>query len=98
MRQIVASLCTRDPRRILLLDSPPLLVTSEGRVLLKIAGQVVLVVRAGHTPRQAVQAAIAQFDLHQSGGVVLNQVRGAPMEGYYGYGYGSYGIDGEQEE
>jgi protein-tyrosine kinase len=92
MRKIVTDLCTRNPRRILLFDSPPLLVTNEGSPLLKIAGQVVLVVRAGETPRHAVHAALALFDTQQAGGVVLNQVPGSSTEGYYGYG--SYGTDG----
>ena len=98
MREIVTSLSARNPRRILLLDSPPLLVTNEGRALVKLAGQVVLVVRAGQTPRQAVQAAVALFDPQQAGGVVLNEVPGSSTEGYYGYGYGygSYGNDGAQ--
>ena len=94
MREVMAKLCARNPQRILLLDSPPLLVTNEGRDLVKIAGQVVLVVRAEQTPRHAVQAAIGQFDMHQAGGVVLNQVPGDSKEGYYGYG--SYGTDGAQ--
>jgi protein-tyrosine kinase len=90
MRQIVTSLCARNPRRILLLDSPPLLITNEGRALVKIAGQVVLVVRAGETPRHAVQAAIGMFDEKQAGGVILNQVTAGFTEGYYGYGaYGT---------
>jgi protein-tyrosine kinase len=90
MRKIVASLCARNPRRILMLDSPPLLVTNEGRALVKIAGQVVLVVRAGETPRHAVQAAIAMIDEKQAGGVILNQVKAGFTEGYYGYGaYGT---------
>jgi protein-tyrosine kinase len=85
MRQIVTSLCARNPRRILLLDSPPLLITNEGRSLVKIAGQVVLVVRAGETPRHAVQAAIDMFDEKQAGGLILNQVKVGFTEGYYGY-------------
>jgi protein-tyrosine kinase len=91
MRKIVVDLCTRDPRRILLLDSPPLLITNEGRTLVRTAGQIVLVIRAGHTPRQAVQDAIGLFDAQQAGGIILNQVQVSPAEGYYGYG--SYGID-----
>ncbi len=94
MRKILTTLCTSNPRRILLLDSPPLLVTNEGGALVKIGGQVVLVVRAGETPRQAVQAAIGQFDAQQAGGVVLNQVQGSTTEGYYGYG--SYGTNDTQ--
>jgi protein-tyrosine kinase len=94
MRQIVAHLCERNPRQIMLLDSPPLLVTSEGRTLVKIAGQIVLVVRAGQTPRHAVQEAVAMFDPQQAGGVILNHVAMAGDEGYYGYGsYGTYGAN-----
>jgi protein-tyrosine kinase len=94
MRQIVTGLCTRNPRRILLLDSPPLLITNEGRAIVKIAGQVVLVVRAGETPRHAVQAAIGMFDEKQAGGLILNQVKVGLTEGYYGYGaYGAPGDD-----
>jgi Mrp family chromosome partitioning ATPase len=93
MREIVSSLCARNPRRILLLDSPPLLVTNEGSSLVKMASQVVLVVRAERTPRPAVQAAVALLDPQQTGGIVLNQVHGSTNEGYYGYG--SYGSDNE---
>jgi protein-tyrosine kinase len=92
MRQIISNLCSRVPRRILLMDSPPLLVTNEAQALTKIAGQIVLVVRAGHTPHQAVQDAIALFDPQQAGGIILNQVQLSQKEGYYGYGsYGTYG-------
>ena len=93
MRQIVTTLCTRNARRILLLDSPPLLITNEGRALVKIAGQVVLVVRAGETPRHAVQAAIDMVDEKQAGGMILNQVKVGLTEGYYGYG--AYGTPGD---
>jgi exopolysaccharide/PEP-CTERM locus tyrosine autokinase len=91
MRHIVGSLCARHPRRIVVLDSPPLLITNEGRALVKMAGQVVLVVRAGHTPQNAVQEAMALFDMQQAGGVILNQVMVSSIEGYYGYG--SYGAN-----
>jgi exopolysaccharide/PEP-CTERM locus tyrosine autokinase len=93
MRQIVTTLCTRNPRRILLLDSPPLLITNEGRALVKVAGQVVLVVRAGVTPRHAVQAAIGMFDEKQAGGLILNEVKVGFTEGYYGYE--AYGTSGD---
>jgi protein-tyrosine kinase len=97
MRQIVATLFARNPRRILLLDSPPLLITNEGRTLVKMAGQVVLVVRAGYTARNAVQDAVRLFDAQQAGGIILNQVATRGGEGYYGYGaYGSYGANGTE--
>ena len=99
MRQIVASLFARNPRRILLLDSPPLLITNEGRTLVKNAGQVVLVVRAGYTARHAVQDAVGLFDKQQAGGIILNHVAVSGGDGYYGYGsYGSYGANGTESD
>lgn len=91
MRQVMIELCLHDPRRILLLDSPPLLITNEGRALLKVAGQVVVVMRAGHTPSHAVQDAVALIGAQQAGGIILNHVGLGAGDGYYGYG--SYGID-----
>jgi protein-tyrosine kinase len=92
MRQIIKSLYTQDPRRILLLDSAPLLMTTEGRALISVAGQIVLVVRAGQTPTQAVQDAIALFGEHQAGGIVLNDAKIGVLDRYSGYGtYGTYG-------
>ena len=92
MRSIAENLCAANAGRILLLDSPPLLITNEGRALLKIAGQVILVVRASSTPRQAVQAAIRLIDVRQAGGLILNDVTTASSDEYYGYGkYGAYG-------
>jgi exopolysaccharide/PEP-CTERM locus tyrosine autokinase len=86
MKDIVARLSNENPRRIVLMDSPPLLITNEGRILLKLAGQVALVVRAGKTPEQAVRDAIAMLEPGQSGGVILNEGRVGLTEGYYGYG------------
>jgi exopolysaccharide/PEP-CTERM locus tyrosine autokinase len=94
MRHIVTSLCARSPRRLLLLDSPPLLITDEARALVKIAGQIALVVRADHTPRQAVLDAISMFHAEQAGGIILNDVHVSRSEKYYGYGYESYGPRG----
>jgi exopolysaccharide/PEP-CTERM locus tyrosine autokinase len=89
MRQVMAGFCVHNPRRIVLLDSPPLLITNEGRALLKVAGQIVLVMRAGHTPRHAVEDAVALFGPQHAGGIILNHVGGGGADGYY-YGYGSY--------
>jgi protein-tyrosine kinase len=91
MRQVVKSLCANNPRRIVLLDSPPLLITTEGPALISVSGQVVLVIRAGLTPRRAVLDAIGMIDEDRAGGIVLNEAKMGVMHGYYGYGYGSYG-------
>jgi protein-tyrosine kinase len=91
MAAVVTRLIARDPRRIVLFDSPPLLVSSESRALSSIAGQVVLVVRSGATPHQAVLDAVEQL-ADRPVSLVLNQGRVSLTGGYYGYGdYGNYG-------
>ena len=90
MTQIAAALVARNPRRLVLLDSPPLLVSIEARGLIQIPGLVLLVVRSGHTPRQALADALAYVDNHKLHGVVLNESRVATQGEYYGYqGYGA---------
>ena len=94
MSQIALRMTAHNPRRLVLFDSPPLLVSSEARVLTRIPGQIVLVVRAGVTPRRAIQDAVAQIDRQKLQGLVVNQARGVPGEGYYGYG--TYDADPER--
>jgi protein-tyrosine kinase len=86
MAVVVTRLIARNPRRIVLFDSPPLLVSSESRALSSIAGQVVLVVRSGATPHQAVLEALDQLGADQQVALVLNQGRVSLTGGYYGYG------------
>ncbi len=96
MAGIVARLLGRNPRRIVLFDSPPLLLSSESRALASIVGQIVLVVRAGTTPRQAVIDVLDELDQQageRSVSLVLNQGRVA-LGDYYGYGEHGYGDGG----
>lgn len=85
MSAIVVRLLGRNPRRIVLFDSPPLLLSSESRTLAAIAGQIVLVVRSGATPRHAVLDVLEELGDHSSVSLVLNQGR-VQVGGYYGYG------------
>jgi exopolysaccharide/PEP-CTERM locus tyrosine autokinase len=94
MSAVVKALLAEDPRRILLFDSPPLLITNEARALVNMAGQVALVVRAGSTPREAVLNAIAMIDERQAGGIVFNQGQIGSNDGYYGYG--TYAVDANE--
>ena len=98
MAQVLQRLETRDPRRIVLIDSPPILLSSEARVLLNIMGQVVFVVRAGVTPKAAVLEALNQIDEGRYVGLILNQSEAAQASAYYGYGYGygaAYGAESD---
>ena len=90
MQQIVSSLGSSDSNRMVLFDSPPLLLTSESRVLAQIVGQVALVVCANRTPQKAVLEAISYIGPNKPVGLVLNQATQKSQNGYY-YGYGSYG-------
>jgi protein-tyrosine kinase len=86
MRDIATRLISRHPKRLVLFDSPPLLVSSEARALTPIAGQVILVVRARHTPRRSIADAIAQIDKKKLQGLVLNDAyEFGPEHGYYDY-------------
>jgi receptor protein-tyrosine kinase len=93
MEDTVRSLGARYPSRIILFDSPPILLTNEARVITTLVGQIVLIVRAGGTPQQAVLEAIGYVGEDKPIGLVLNQSK-ATAGSYYGYGaygYGSYG-------
>jgi protein-tyrosine kinase len=87
MAQLASRLITRNPRRLALFDTSPLLVSSEARALVRLSAQVVLVVRAGVTPRHAVLDALAQVDEGKMRGLVLNQAAISKGDGYYGYSY-----------
>jgi protein-tyrosine kinase len=90
MREIAARLSGRNPRRLILFDSPPLLVSNEARALVAIPGQIVLVTRAGHTPQRAVVDAVAQIDKKKLQGIVLNDAYVGNEHGYYDYDYSSH--------
>jgi protein-tyrosine kinase len=86
MESVVAELLSRDPTRIVLFDSPPLLLTTESRALTSLAGQVVVVVRAEETTHKAVLDALACISAGRSVGLVLNRCQAGADQFYYGYG------------
>ena len=97
MAQVAARLSLRNPRRLVLLDSPPLLASSEARALLHIPGQVILVVRSRETPQHAMQDALAQIEKKKLAGLVLNDTTVGIGDGYYyGYGYSTHGAKSEK--
>jgi capsular exopolysaccharide synthesis family protein len=57
---------------IVVVDTPPILLSSDTPVLTDVAGQVVLVVRAGHTLQDSVKEAISLIRETVPVGVVLN--------------------------
>ena len=102
MAALAEALSTTCADRFVIFDSPPLLVTSEARVLAKSMGQIVLVVCAGKTPQAAVVEAASGFDPNKPASVVVNRFSQSFSGAYYGvygapYG-GSGGYPDEKEQ
>jgi len=76
------------PRRIVVMDSLPLLLTTEARVLASLGGRVLMVVRAESTPRTAVLQALDLLGEHTNVQLILNAVVRTKLLSYVGYGYG----------
>jgi protein-tyrosine kinase len=94
MASLLDEMAQRYGDRIIIFDSPPLLQTTEARVLATHMGQVVVVVRAEHTAQGAIQDALATIESCPVRLLLLNRAHAAAREGYgyvygYGYGYGS---------
>tara|TARA_R110000787_G_scaffold74017_8_gene164702 strand:- start:2465 stop:3466 length:1002 start_codon:yes stop_codon:yes gene_type:complete len=96
MRLIMRELCQRYPDRVVVFDSPPLLLASEASVLANLMGQIVFVVAADETPQHAVTEALQRIGGDKIIGTVLNKTRSNPFnKSVYGYGYGyGYGHEG----
>ena len=87
MGQLLDHLSDRYDDRIIIFDTPPLLITTEARVLAAYMGQIVMVVEAGNTSREAVKDALASIGSPEVVGMVLNKSRESRAVGYQGYGY-----------
>lgn len=88
MGRLLEELSERYPDRIVLFDSPPLLGTTEARVLASYVGQVVMVVEAERTPRDAVRQGLAALGTEPTIGLVLNKARSGNADAYsLGYYY-----------
>lgn len=87
MTRLMLELSERYNDRIVIIDSPPLLLSSEAVALSSLVGQIVMIVEAGKTPQTVVKDALALVNSQQVVGVVLNKTKNKER----GYGYGVYG-------
>ena len=88
MDDVIAQLLEGRSNRLIIFDSPPLLETNEAKILAGLVGQVLLVVKAGHTPQEVVLAALATVPEDKAINLVLNQTLEIKGGGQYTYGYG----------
>lgn len=98
MEALVHELKSRYSDRYIIFDTTPLLATTEPEVLARLVDGILIVVKAGFTPRETVEQAIAPLEKEKILGFVLNYVqfkssglssRYFGSDGYYyRYGYG----------
>jgi Mrp family chromosome partitioning ATPase len=95
MSRIVHELATRYSDRIILLDSPPLLITSEAQALASQVGQITLIVEAGRTSHQELSRTLEMLDSTKAVNVILNKTRSWSWGRVGDYGeYANYGFEG----
>jgi protein-tyrosine kinase len=92
MARVLSDLTDRFPDRVIVFDSPPVLMTTESRVLASHMGQVMLVVASGSTPRAAITEVLEAVQAVPVVGLVFNKSRDLQSGAAYSYNYG-YGHD-----
>ena len=101
MERFMRDLSSRSEGQIVIFDTPPLLQTSEAKVLADLAGQIVLVVCAEVTAQGAVLAALESIHEDKAVNLLLNQVRSGFGDNPYGsdagYGYGKKFSEGHRD-
>ena len=89
MADMVGEMAARYKDRVLIFDSPPLLPTTESRVLAGHMGQIVVVVEAETTTHSALKQALSQLEACPVVMTMLNKAPRSDVGQYYGYyGYG----------
>ncbi|MEI6333026.1 MAG: XrtA-associated tyrosine autokinase [Methylococcaceae bacterium] len=88
MALLVDELSSRYPDRIIIFDSPPLLAATQGEILAKLVGQVLLVVEAERTLQSMVMESVDKLASCDVVLAVFNKSNKNMDSGYYGYGYG----------
>jgi exopolysaccharide/PEP-CTERM locus tyrosine autokinase len=89
MTSLVSEIAHRYPDRVVIFDSPPLLLTSEARVLASHMGQIAMVVEAQTTTQHAVKEALRQLEGFKNVNLIYNKTREFPgIEETYDYHYG----------
>jgi protein-tyrosine kinase len=87
MGELLKELAQRYSDRVVIFDSPPLLLTSEARVLASQMGQIVLVVEAETTSQQVVKETLRQIESCDVVNLIYNKARSFSGGEYYGSYY-----------
>ena len=85
MSRLLAELASFYSDRIIIFDSPPLLATTEARVLATNMGQIIMVVAAEATTQHVTKQALAAVENCEIVLMLLNKARKTDIGAYYGY-------------
>jgi len=72
MRTLIQDLKSRYDDRYIIIDSSPILATTEPSILTEIVDGIILVIKSGETPRETIQQAIKLLNRDKILGIVLN--------------------------
>jgi len=90
MSRFIYDVSNRYSDRLVIVDTPPLLVTAEAPVLANHADQIIVVVQAGRTPQSALEDALDLLSAHDNVSLVLNRCNEGErlsIPDTYSYGY-----------
>ena len=93
MVEIIKDISMRYPDRMIIMDTPPVLATSETGVIADFVGQVVVIVEEGETSKQDINQALDQIGSAKKISFILNKHRQRKKASYYGdvYRYATEG-------
>jgi protein-tyrosine kinase len=89
MKALAHEISRRYTDRVILFDSPPLLLASQAAVLSQLMGQILIIVEAGETTKENIKSAIDLLDHQKAIGLVLNKTPKGSSGSYYGTYYSS---------
>jgi len=85
MSRLLTEIAERYADRIVIFDSPPLLLTTEASVLAAQMGQILMVVEAETTTQHAVKEALRHIEHCPHVSLIYNKSKAFPGGEYYGY-------------
>lgn len=90
MKELIKNLRENKDDTFILIDSPPVLSTSEPLLLSELVDGVILVVKAGQVPKAVVRRVVNSIGREKIIGVVFNQKDLKPSKRYHEYYYRYY--------
>ncbi len=90
MLELIRSLRELSDDTYVIIDSSPIISTSEATLLSKLVDGIILVVMGGRVPRESVRRAVKSIDRQKIIGIVFNQIDMNPSSYYYSKYYHYY--------